>query len=92
MRFILIPLIALDVLCNVLLSVVGAVLTFDPSMVIGSWNTTLSARAGHMAAKHQPYFWWVAGVIDFFFGQGHCAAQYRREAMYGSVWSALSAT
>jgi hypothetical protein len=92
MRYLLIPLLTLDVLVNVLLCALGSVLTLDASMVQGSWNHTLSARAGHMAQKQQPYFSWVAPLIDAIFGPGHCAEQMRREWIYGSVWAAWAAS
>lgn len=87
MKYLLFPLLVLDVAVNVLLCFVGAIFALDPSMFVGSWNHTLSARAGSEEAKHQRYFAWTAGFIDFLFGNGHCAAQWRTEQMCGSVWA-----
>ncbi len=90
-KYLLLPLLALDVAANVLLCLVGAVFALDASMVSGSWRQTLSARAGHMAEKHQPYFSWPAKAIDAIFSAGHCMTQWRREQRYGGAWGAFLA-
>jgi small basic protein len=92
MKYLTAFLLVLDVLVNVVLCFVGAVLTLDVSMAQGSWRHTLSARAGHMAEKHQPYFSWVAPAIDAVFGSGNCKAQWEREQAAGSVWAAFVAS
>ena len=45
-----------------------------------AWET-LSARAWRMKVKRQPYWFWLADVIDalFFWQQDHCRVQYERE-------------
>lgn len=88
MKYVELPLLALDVLVNVLLCFAGAALALDPSMVVGCWRQTLSARAGFEASRGQRYFGWTAKAIDALFGIGHCAAQWRREQMFGGVWAA----
>lgn len=44
-------------------------------------DETLSSRAHRMQAKPQPYFWWLAHVIDalFFWQKRHCYGAYRKE-------------
>jgi hypothetical protein len=92
MKYLLLPPIGLDVLVNVVLCFVGAVLTLDVSMVQGSWKHTLSGRAGHMAQEGKPWGRFFAPLIDAIFGPGHCAEQMRREWIYGSVWAAWAAS
>ena len=45
-----------------------------------AWET-LSARAWRMKLKRQPYWWWLADVIDalFFWQVDHCRVQYEAE-------------
>lgn len=91
MKYLQLPFIGIDVAINVALCVVGALFTWDASMLQGCYRTTLSARAGHMAAEGKPWGLFFAPIIDLIFGSGHCAAQYRREQMWGGVWAAWSA-
>lgn len=88
MNYLMLPLIGIDVAGNVLLAAVSSVVSLDPSIVKDSWKHTLSAKAGSEQAKGQPYFSWVAPTIDKVFGPGHCARQYSKEQIHGSVWAA----
>jgi hypothetical protein len=90
MRYILVPLVALDVLVNVVLCLIGAICTLDASMVQDSYKHTLSARAGHMAQEGKPWGLFFAPLIDDIFGDGHCKAQWERESKSGSVWASLN--
>lgn len=87
-------LVFLDCAVNVLLCAVGALLSLDASMLAGSWRETLSAKAHRMRVKPQPYWWWLAGVIDtlFFWESDHCKGQAERERRAGGAWKALAAT
>lgn len=76
----MLPLIALDVLGNMLLS--GA----SPRT---SWRNTMSATA--WAVRAHRFFFWTHALIDALFGADHCRQQYVRETAYGSVWLALRA-
>lgn len=93
MKYILLPLIGLDVAANVLLCVLGAIFTLDTSMVAGSWKQTLSARVGHMAAEGKPWGRFFRPIIDalFFFQPDHCYTQWMRESAAGGVWAAWAA-
>jgi hypothetical protein len=90
MKYAELPLLAVDVLGNIVLCVIGALFALDPSMLAGSWKQTLSARAGREAEKGQRYFGWTAKAIDALFGSGHCKAQWQREKDAGGVWAAWS--
>jgi hypothetical protein len=62
----------------------GLLLAFDyavNSLLAGLPNETLSSRAHRMRARRQPYWWWLAGVIDWVFRghPGHCERAYKHE-------------
>lgn len=59
----------------------------------GSFHETLSSRAHGVRMRKQPYWWWVANVIDwlFWFQPNHCEMQYWREGRHGGVWNAWKA-
>jgi hypothetical protein len=90
MRYLKMVIVALDCAGNVLVCIVCAILTLDVSLLQDSWNTTLSAHAGRMAEKHQPYFWWTASAIDAVFGVDHCKNQLAREQASGGVWASFN--
>ncbi len=79
MKYLILLPLALDCLLNMLLG--------------GSIRETLSSRAHRMRVKPQPYWWWLAGVIDgiLFFDPDHCAQQFIRERRHGSAWRAWRA-
>ena len=51
------------------------------ALLLGFADETLSSRAHRMREKRQPYFWWLATVIDFlfFWQDDHCKAAYELE-------------
>ena len=62
----------------------GLLVAFDyavNALLAGVPNETLSSRAHRMRAKHQPYWWWIAGAIDWVFRgkPNHCERAYRHE-------------
>jgi hypothetical protein len=91
MRYILVPLVALDVLVNVVLCLIGAICTLDASMLDQSWNTTLSARAWQMDSEGKPWGRIWRPIIDtlFFWQPSHCFVQFSRERLAGGVWKAM---
>jgi hypothetical protein len=91
MRYILVPLVALDVLVNVVLCLIGAICTLDASMVQGSWNETLSARAYLMDSEGKPWGKFFRPLIDrlFFWQPQHCFVQFSRERLAGGVWKSM---
>lgn len=64
MKYLLLPLIALDVAINVVLCLIGAICTLDATMLRDSYKHTLSARAGHMAQEGKPWGKFFAPIID----------------------------
>jgi hypothetical protein len=70
------PLVFLDCLLNMLVG--------------GSFSETLSARAHRLREEKHP-MGWTADAIDrlFFWQDGHCKAQFEREARAGGAWKAL---
>lgn len=79
MKYLILLPLALDCLLNMLLG--------------GSIRETLSSRAHRMRVKPQPYWWWLAGVIDgiFFWQPAHCRRQAEAEQRHGSAWRAWRA-
>lgn len=51
------------------------------ALLNGSPYETLSSRAHRMRVKKQPYWWWLADVIDalFFLAPNHCERMWRKE-------------
>jgi hypothetical protein len=78
MRYILLFLVALDVLVNVILG--------------GSYRETLSSRAWRMDAEGKPWGKFWRPVIDalFFWQPQHCFVQFSRERLAGGVWASFN--
>lgn len=62
----------------------GLLVAFDyavNALLAGVPNETLSSRAHRMRAKRQPYWWWLAGMIDglWRWQPNHSERAYRHE-------------
>jgi hypothetical protein len=92
MRYLRFFLVAVDVLVNIILCAMSALVRRDASMLRSSWNETLSARAWRMEAAGKPYGGLWRPVIDalFFWQPGHCHAQWLRESAAGGVWKSFN--
>jgi hypothetical protein len=91
MKYLKLALIVADVAVNVVLCLIGAICTLDASMVQGSWNETLSARAYLMDSEGKPWGRIWRPFIDtlFFWQPQHCFVQFSRERLAGGVWKAM---
>jgi hypothetical protein len=59
----------------------------------GSFHETLSARAHRLREQKHRAWGWTAGFVDalFFWQDGHCKTQFKREQKHGGAWGALHA-
>jgi hypothetical protein len=57
------------------------------ALLEGSPEETLSSRAWRMQVKHQPYWWWLASMINgiFFWQSNHCRGAYHQEVLRGNI-------